>query len=150
MGVAVFDYSVWSILYPTLAPKVPQPVAAAYFSQAGLYLNNTDDSIVSDVGARTQLFYLLVSHIAALNGATPASEAGLVGRISEASQGSVTIKTDLSASPGSEQWYVQTPWGFQYWEATAQYRNAQYIPGEQPFLGVPGYGGAAGLTRWPV
>ncbi len=120
---------------------MPSPLATAYFSQATLYLNNTDCSPVSDVGQRLQLFNMLVAHIAALNGAIGPGSQGIVGRVSSATEGGVTITFDYQATAGSAQWYAQTPWGAQYWEATAGYRTMQYVPGEQPFLGVPGYGG---------
>ena len=140
MGVAVFSYAVWSARYPLLAPKVSEPLATSYFDEAGaFYLNNTDCSIVEDVPTRLLLLNMLVAHIALLNGAGAAGEAGLVGRISSATEGSVTINADYNAAPGSEQWYAQTGPGAAYWAATARWRTMRYVPGQQPFRGVPGY-----------
>lgn len=139
MGIAVFDYAVWSARYPLIAPKVSEPLASSYFTEAGaLYLDNTDCSIVQDVPTRLMLLNMLVAHIALLGGAGAAGEAGLVGRISSATEGSVTIQADYNASPGSEQWYAQTGPGAAFWAATARYRTMRYVPGPQPFLGVPG------------
>ncbi len=143
MGVAVFSYALWAARYPALAPKVAEPLAQSYFDEAGaLYLLNNDCSIVEDVPTRLILLNMLVAHIAAINGATATGEAGLVGRISTATEGSVTIAAEYNAAPGTEQWYAQTPYGAQYWAATVGYRSATYVPGPTPFLGVPGPRGA--------
>jgi hypothetical protein len=149
MAVAVFNYAVWELRFPSLAPAVPEPLAQSYFGEASLLLDNTDCSPVADVNARLVLLNLLVAHIAAINGASASGSAGLVGRISEATEGSVTIRADYTAAPGSAQWYAQTPWGAEYWALTANYRTMHYVPGEQPFLGVVGYMGAPyGARRW--
>lgn len=145
MAVAVFDYALWAARYPELAPKVAEPLAAAYFLEAGLYLDNTDASLVADASVRLLYLNMLVAHIAALNGASPAGAAGAVGRISSVTQGSVSTSFDYSIPAGSGAWYAQTKYGAAYWAATAQYRTMQYLPGPRPFLGVPGPGGAA----WP-
>jgi hypothetical protein len=138
MGVAVFDYDRWAARYPALAAAVARPLAEEYFGEATLYLDNTDASLVADVGVRRVLLNMLTAHIAAINGASGAGAAGMVGRISQVTEGSVTIASELQTKPGSEQWYAQTPFGLQYWTATAQYRTAHYVPGPRPYLGVPG------------
>ena len=138
MGVAVFDYDRWSARYPVLAANVRQPLAEEYFAEAGIYLDNTDGSPVADVSVRLVLLNMLVAHIAAINGAAAGGAGGLVGRISQVTEGSVTIASDLQTKPGTEQWYAQTAPGLSYWTATAPYRTAQYVPGPRPFVGVPG------------
>lgn len=147
MAVAVFNYALWSARYPALAAVVNEPLATAYFGEAGLYLDNTDCSPVDDVNVRLTLLNMLVAHIALLNGASPAGEAGLVGRIASATEGSVTINAELQTKPGTEQWYAQTQPGLSYWTATARYRTMHYVPGPQPYLGVPGTTGWG--SRWP-
>ena len=148
MAVAVFDYSNWAIRFPTLAAKVSQPLATAYFAEATDLLDNTDGSPVVDVAQRLRFLNLLVSHIAALNGASPMFAAGMVGRISSVTEGSVSISSDYTTLVGSAAWYAQTPWGAEYWALTAGYRSATYVPADQPFLGVPGAGGWNGGSRW--
>lgn len=138
MAVAVFDYAQWAARYPALAATVDANLAGAYFVEAGLYLDNTDCSIVADVTTRLVLLNMLVAHIALLNGASAAGAAGLVGRIASATEGSVTINADFNARPGTEQWYAQTQPGASFWAATAAYRTMQYVPGPRPYLGVPG------------
>lgn len=147
MAVAAFNYGLWSARYPAIAAKVDEALATAYFFEAGIYLDNTDFSPVEDVNVRLVLLNMLVAHIALLNGASAAGEAGLVGRIASATEGSVTINAELQTKPGTEQWYAQTEPGLSYWTATAPYRTMQYVPGPQPYLGVPGVAGW-GAGRW--
>lgn len=148
MGVVVFDYSLWAATYPQLAVKVPQPLAERYFAQATLYLDNTECSVVTDVAQRAVLLDMLVAHIAALNGATAAGASGMVGRISSVTEGSVTISSEMPMTAGSEGWYMQTPWGAQFWAATVGYRSGFYVPGPVPTTGLFGTMDW-GNQRWP-
>lgn len=152
MGVAVFNYAAWSARYPELTGPngVQESLADALFDEAGIYLDNTDGSPVCDVPTRLKLLGMIVAHLAYLEGWTSAGKnpSGFVGRISEASEGSVRVKTaDITAS-GTEQWWVQTPYGFSYWSATAQYRTMMYVPGaDRSFEPYGGFYGALGV--WP-
>lgn len=127
-GIVTFDDAAWVVAYPNFA-SVPEATAQTYFNRATLYLDNTPGSIVQDAsvgGQRETLLYLLTAHIAQL-AANFASGNTLVGRISTASEGSVSVATDYAA-PGSAAWYVQTGYGADYWAATAQYRTFRYVP----------------------
>ncbi|QDJ35837.1 DUF4054 domain-containing protein [Bordetella hinzii] len=128
MAVVVFDPAQFKLVYPSFATLTDAQLQYA-FRLATLYLNNTDSSIVCDVGERTTLLYLLTAHIAALtygeNGQGPRP---LVGRISSATEGSVSVSAEYNVAPGSAQWYAQTGYGAQYWEATAKYRVGRYRP----------------------
>lgn len=131
--VVTFDYTSWKTRYPTLAEYTPEDVALEYFSEATLYCDNTDASIVPynppTVTTRATLLNMLVAHIAALN--DPA-RAGIVGRISSAGQGGVNVSTELQ-TPGSAAWYAQTQYGLNFWQATARFRRFTYAAGPQPF-----------------
>lgn len=127
-GIAVFVYSDWAARYPELANWITANLAGMFFLEATLYCDNTATSPISDVTQRTMLLYMLTSHIAQLNaalGGQPSSN--LVGRISEATQGSVTVSAQMDVPPGSAQWYAQTKYGSAFWSATAQYRAARYL-----------------------
>lgn len=138
MGVVVFDLTVFRTRYAEFS-TVPDPVLNAYFSEATMYLNNTDNSRVSDVGQRGVLLNMLTAHIAALNsGVNGNAPSELVGRISSASQGSVSVSADMGPTTNSEAWYQQTKYGAAYWQATAPYRTAIYVPGASP-SGYPNY-----------
>ncbi|GAN72114.1 hypothetical protein ASY01nite_14000 [Acetobacter syzygii] len=129
MAVATFDYATWSARYPDLAVNVPPNLAALYFDEAQLYLDNTDRSLVCNIGQRTLLLYMLVAHIAYLNLPTTSggNGAGVVGRVSSATRGSVSIGTDMGAQPGSAEWFLQTQYGAAFWQATLWLRTARYI-----------------------
>ncbi|MFT8723495.1 MAG: DUF4054 domain-containing protein [Acetobacter malorum] len=129
MAVATFDYATWSARYPDLAVNVPANLAALYFEEAQLYLDNTDRSLVCNIGQRTLLLYMLVAHIAYLNLPTTSggNGAGVVGRVSSATRGSVSIGTDMGAQPGSAEWFLQTQYGAAFWQATLWLRTARYI-----------------------
>lgn len=125
MAIAVFDYTAWITRFPEFSGAVSEERAALLFSEAAaLYLDNTECSPVQDVTARTHLLYLMTSHLAALSGALNPGGApsGLVGRVSSATEGSVSVSTDMGAVPGSVAWYQQTSYGLSFWQASKQYR----------------------------
>ena len=137
-GVVTFDYSTWALRYASLAATVSQPLAQAYFDEACLYVNNTPGSLVKELPTRALILNMIVAHIAALNARN--ATAGLVGRISSATEGSVTVQTQFDAPAGSAQWWVQTPYGAAAWQALAPYRTMRYRPGHQRSM-QPWFGG---------
>lgn len=132
-NVVSFDYSAWAARYPELSTSVPQPLAQQYFNEATLYCDNTPCSIVTDLVMRAVLLNMLTAHIAALNAPLNGqSSSPLVGRINSATEGSVSVGTQLDMPPGSAQWYSQTKYGLAFWQATVQFRSMQYVPGRVP------------------
>jgi hypothetical protein len=126
---AVFDYAAWALRYPELAGSVAETLAGAFWTEATLYLDPSAASVVGDVGQRGVILNMITAHIAKLNapiGGQPASD--LVGRISNASEGSVSVATALEV-PGTAGWWAQTRYGLSAWQALASYRTARYIPG---------------------
>lgn len=134
-GGVVFSYQTWSTRYPELAASVAAPLAAAYFVEAQLYCDNTPCTQIptTDAGGNPVLATLLnmmVAHIAALNAPIGGvASSPLVGRISSATEGSVTVQTDNQYPPGSVQWYQQTKYGAAFWRASGPYRRFQYAKG---------------------
>lgn len=140
MAVAVFNYGTWAASYPELAETVTPTMANAYFGQACFILDNTNCSPVRDVTQRLGLLNMLVSHYAVLYSA---SRGGLVGRISSATEGSVSVAAEYKG-PQSAAWFIQTPYGAAFWQAMINYRSATYFPGQPRYLGLRG--GAYGLA----
>lgn len=129
MGLVNFDYSAWVKRYPEFA-TVTEPLAADYFTEATLYMANDGTGPVTDLAQLSLLLNMLTAHIARIY-AIIAGQApsGLVGRIESASEGSVDVTVKLAdAIPGSMAWFVQTPYGLSFWQATARYRTARYRP----------------------
>lgn len=143
-GPVVFNYDLWAQRYPEFSQTVGAALAGMYFTEASMYLDNTACSPIIDNtpgGQRALLLNMLTAHIAALNTGTNGSAASaLVGRISDATQGSVSVTADMGVSGpagGSAPWYQQTKYGAAYWQATAGYRmGGRYFRGPQPYFGV--------------
>lgn len=133
MGVVVaFNYSIWSAMYPELAPSVPAPQAQGYFGQACLYQANDGSGPICNADAQLALLNMLTAHIAALNAPLNGQASSpLVGRISSATQGSISVQTELPVAAGMEAWAAQTKYGLAWWNATRQYRTFRYVPGAQ-------------------
>lgn len=132
-GVASFDYYIWQFRFPELAVWVPQGLASSFFDEATLYLNNTPHSLIRDVKQRAIILGQITAHIAALRAPLKNQESSpLVGRISTASEGSVSVGVDLAGLPGTAVWFAQTKYGLMAWQAMAQFRGARYIPGPRP------------------
>jgi hypothetical protein len=126
MTVVVFDPAAFKQAYPQFA-AVSDAVLTNYFNLATLYLSNTDCSIVQDIPKRTTLLWLLTAHIAFLSGALNADGApsGLVGRISSATEGSVSVSAEMPGNPNAA-WFNQTAWGAMFWQSTISLRSFRY------------------------
>lgn len=145
-----FDYAAWVIRYPELN-AVGEPYAQLCFNEATLYCANTL-CIVCDATQLSALLNMLTAHIVKLyapqvNG-QPSTAAGAgpgpgtVGRVDNATQGSVSVHLDLPTLPAAAAWFQQTQYGLSFWQACAQYRTARYVrgPAMRPAFSGP-YGG---------
>lgn len=118
-----------------------------WFGRAALLFSNTTSNpafCAVGVSGMTTLMYLLTAHIAWLNAprdlngnpaATGVPASPLVGRIDQASEGSVSVHADMgdaTAGSPSQPWYMQTKYGAEYWAATAQFRTA--VPSLNPTI----------------
>ncbi len=100
-----------------------------YFDEATLYLSNSDDSPVQNIGRRELLLWMLTAHVATLNGALSVDgQAVGVGRIASAGKGSVNVSLDYGAQPGTDAWYNQTQFGASFLSATRNIRSCRYFP----------------------
>jgi hypothetical protein len=124
-GVVVFSAAAFKVAFPQFAATADAVLNLA-FSVAQLQLNNTCGSRVCNAAERETLLNLLVAHIAQLM--PTAGSAGLVGRVSDATEGSVSVSTDMGTIVYGQAYYMQTQWGAMYWQSTAKYRTARYIP----------------------
>jgi hypothetical protein len=131
--IVAFNYQTWALAFPEFIPTVTEPMAQRFFATACLYINNTDSSPISadpPMVVRPLILDLATAHVAKLfQGTNTDPASGLVGRLSQAAEGSVNVSVELE--PGAEPsraWWVQTPYGFAVWQATAPYRVGIYIP----------------------
>lgn len=130
MGVVVLDIPGFRARYPEFS-NVTDDQLALLFDSATDYLDNTNFSLVIDLAKRQRLLYLLMAHLAYMrygdkdgNG-----KSGAVGRVSSASEGSVSVSLDAGGVAFRYMWYTQSPYGMDYWQATKVYRMANYYPG---------------------
>lgn len=125
MAVVVFDPVAFKARYPEFA-TVADGLLSACFTEAGLYLSNTDTSPVQNIARRTLMLNMLVAHIAFIGGALSADgQARPVGRVSQAGEGSVSAGLEYMA-PGTQAWFVQTQYGAAFWQATSALRGFRY------------------------
>lgn len=133
-GSVTFDYATWAGQYPEFNQTVTSGQAQADFNQACLYLDNTPMSLVTDSsvgGRRETILYQITSHIAQLlQGSLGQPASQLVGQVTGATQGSVTVGV-AEMKPESAAWWAQTKYGLLAWQALAPYRTALYVPAPQ-------------------
>lgn len=128
-GVVVFDAAEFKAAYPAFATIV-DALLQVDFDIATLFLGNSCCSIVQDAAIRQRLLYLVTAHIAALmqgeNGKPPS---GIVGRVDQAAEGSVSVSASyVNDMSMSEAYFSQTQYGAMFWMATAGYRAFHYVP----------------------
>ena len=127
-GIVAFEFQSWAFMFPELATSVSPGQAAGYFARAELVVDNSGRSRIQDIQTRTTILHLATAHIAAMNAAINGqAPSNLVGRISSATEGSVSVSTELNA-PGSAAWWAMTRYGYEAWNAMAPYRTFRYAP----------------------
>lgn len=149
-GIVVFDYAAWALMFPTLAASIDEPTAQAYFDSATLFLDNTGCSQVVSLTKRALILNYLTAHVAALFGTIGGNPPSpLVGKISQATEGSVSVSVDWPTTANNA-WWLQTPYGAFAWQALAPYRTALYIAAPQIPLAAQSWpGGAFGYSGLP-
>jgi hypothetical protein len=132
-GVVTFDYTGWVTAYPEFG-VVAQPQAQDFFNRATLYVDNTPSSPISDLTQRAILLNMATAHMAKLFALVNGQAPGVVGRISSATEGSVSVQT-VYAEPRTDvqAWWNQTTYGASFWAATLRYRAGFYVPPPRRF-----------------
>lgn len=134
MAIVTLDIPKFRELFPEFS-AVTDAQLQFLFDEATDYLNNTEYSPVQEYNKRERLLYLLMAHIAYMRygyldaGGSLIGGAGFVGRVSSATEGSVSVGTELGAMPGGTAWYTLSPYGIAFWQATKFLRMAKYYPG---------------------
>lgn len=138
-AIAVWSQSAFLEAYPQFR-AVPGPTLQAQFEIAGIYCRNDGTSPIRSATLQTTLLFMLTAHLLQI-GFGPNGEGaiaggkgapGLVGRVSSASEGSVSVSTDMPSNPNSA-WFMQTPFGANFWQATSNWRRGYYRPGPTRF-----------------
>lgn len=113
-GVVVFDPAEFKTMNPQFEGMSDEQLQT-FFNGACLLLDNTPSSMVKDLTERKTLLYMLTCHIATMK------EKGDMGAgiITSASQGKVSVSMQPFQNAN---WYMLSPCGLMYWQATAKYR----------------------------
>lgn len=148
-GVVVFDPVEFVGAYPAFA-TVSNGALGQSFQLATMQLDNSCGSRIQDANKRQLFLYLLTAHITALkDGQNGQPAPGIVGRVSSATEGSVSVKAEMDTSGVyGKDYYAQTQWGLLYWQSTGRFRSMVYIaapPVCADFNGGLGFPGAF----WP-
>jgi hypothetical protein len=135
VGVVVqFDYATWAQIFPTFSNLTQQQIEGPVLTIAQQYCRNDGGGPVCDPGLQTQLLNLMVAHVAQLLfGSTTNPVSPIVGRISDATEGSVSVSSEFPVNAGNA-WFVQTQWGAMYWQLILPYRLGRYIPKITPLV----------------
>lgn len=142
-SIVDLDISEFKRWYPEFE-TCPEGRLEEFFAEACLFLDNTRNSPVRDLKVRKLLLYLLTAHMAQLFfGANGESPSGLVGRVSSATEGTVSVGVTMGNTDRGADWYNQSPYGAKFWAATLPYRTFRYLPGSSPSLYPRRY-----YTRW--
>ena len=135
MAVVVLDPAKFKAAFPEFV-DVPDARLSVLFALVGsTILDNTDASPVLDTGERESLLFLLLAHMLTLYGSGPLSggitgtgPTGAVGRVSSATEGSVSSTMEYrAAATAGEAWFNQTQYGAMYWVMTAKWRSMRYM-----------------------
>lgn len=144
-GVVTFVPADFKAAYPEFA-TVADAALNVNFGLATLQLGNSCGSRVKNAATRELLLSLLVAHITALrNGVNGLPPAGIVGRISDATEGSVSVSADMGTVVYGQAYYLQTQYGALYWQSTARWRTMVYIPAPPVCADFA----QAGYGNWP-
>jgi hypothetical protein len=145
-GIATFLYSEFVGIYPEFNGAA-QGACANNFTIATTMLNNCCSSPVRDPNVRLALLYMLTAHITFLNTPCPANNqqpTSVVGRISDATQGSVSVGAEMAGATMQSAYFLQTKYGAQFWQSTAGYRTMHYYGAPSHGPNGPGFPWAFG------
>lgn len=145
MGVKVEpDYDAWIARYPEFTSSVSDALYLQYFAEASIHHRNDGTGPVENAAAQQVLMNMMTAHIAWLNRLDPVTQQPinpLVGRINNATEGSVSVGVDTLQAEGVQQWLLQSTYGTAYWYASQPYRQMRYIRGPRRYFGpiFPGF-----------
>lgn len=124
MVAVVFDSAKFKARYPEFS-AISDGYLDLCFESAALYLSNSDNSPVQDLKRRELLLFMLTAHVAATGGALSGGGAQAVGRVSSATEGSVSVSTEMPIQ-NSAAYFAQTQYGVAFWQATSNLRGFRY------------------------
>ncbi|CAI3941835.1 unnamed protein product [Commensalibacter communis] len=120
-----FNCAKWRGQYPSLSLYSDEQING-FASQIPLYFSDCNNQWGLCPAKKEQLEFLIVAHLATLDKRN--SNGGLVGAITNASEGSVSLGTTMGNLGNIPAFWSQTNYGIAFWEATKFMRSGKYIP----------------------
>ena len=151
MGVIVqFSFANWAAAFPQFVTSAPNFIALTETQVVNVilpiaqqYCRNDGGGPVNDAALQAQLLNLMVAHVAQLLfGSALQPLSPLVGRVSDASEGSVAVAVDFPTT-ASNAWFAQTQYGAAYWQMLLPFRLGRYVPKitqQRQVIGGPWWG----------
>lgn len=131
-NVFVFDPDDFREVYAPNFDKYTNAQLNWFFESIEGLLDNNESSCIS-LKNRKRWYYLLVAHKAELQNRINNGNSGLVGRISSATEGSVSISSDYPMGSGAlEQWLKTTPYGAEFYAITLPWRSVLWFASSRP------------------
>ncbi len=129
MGVIVqFDLAQWRLLFPEFSNVTDAQLNGPVWTMAQQYCRNDGGGPVCAPEMQTELLNLMVAHIAQmLYGSTTSPATGLVGAVSSATEGSVSVSVNVVVN-ASNQFYMVTRYGQMFFALSLPFRQARYWP----------------------
>lgn len=130
MAIVVFNLDNFQALYPQFS-NVSDTLLPLIFTQAELLFSNKDSSCIQDLSQRELVLYMVMAHILYLQygDANGDGGSGVIGRVSSASEGSVSVSSTLDGSSNVKAYWAQSPYGLLFWQATVKCRMPKYYSG---------------------
>lgn len=125
-AIATFSKADFDLQYPEFA-YLSSGQIQTYWTIGQQYMINDGSGPVQDTATQAILLNLVTAHICQLFAPQANGQASsqLVGRITNASEGSVSVAVEFKG-PVNAQWFQQTKYGAAWWEATKKYRIAMW------------------------
>ena len=152
-----FSYATFIATFPEFSGLSSAQVQAYFNRATGAIVANSCSNPMNADGNLPYLIYLATAHVAWLNSpkdangnpaATGQPASPLVGRVSQASEGSVSVSVDYPVGQDAQERYLaQTKYGAEFWAATAPYRTARYMARPTIVVGGRFRGGWLGGSR---
>ena len=146
MSVVSFNSTAFLARYPEFT-SLGAPLLSQYFTEAGMYCRNDGCGPITDLAVLSTLLNMLTAHIAALNGGVNGQQPSqYVGRVSSASEGSVSASLEMKSEIGAA-WYMQTKYGAAFWQASLPYRlGGSFVLDSSAILPPTAFGAG---SPWP-
>ena len=144
-GVVQFSAAEFVAQYPEFTGLTNAAMLRG-FNDAQFLLDNSCGSMVQDANLRLILLYTLTAHCCLIDAGTNDGAGnvtppqGIVGRIDNASEGSVSVSASYNDEvTQSEAYFIQTKYGAKFWQQTAPYRTMHYVGAPSIGPNAPGF-----------